>query len=58
MSMLSSTTILRRAACVSGRRLRNTSDLVQYRAFSTKFNDLEPLQKKDNIIEVGGQSSS
>ena len=53
MSMLSSTTMLRRVASVAGRRLRNTADLAQYRAFGSKFNDLEQLQKKENIIEVG-----
>ena len=52
-TMLSSN-LLRRVASVSGRRLRNTSDVVvQARALSSaKFNDLEPLQKKENIIEV------
>ena len=57
MNMLSST-LLRRVAFASGRRLRDASDIVQVRAFSSKFNDLEPLQKKENILEVGtGQRS-
>ena len=57
MNMLSST-LLRRVAFASGRRLRDASDIVQVRTFSSKFNDLEPLQKKENILEVGtGQRS-
>lgn len=50
--MLSSSTLLRRVASVSGRRMPQDT-LLQVRTFSSKFNDLEPLQKKDNILEVG-----
>lgn len=51
--MMMSSTLFRRAASISGRRLRNnTGDLVQCRAFSSNFNDLEPLEKKENILPV------
>jgi hypothetical protein len=51
MSLLSST-MLRRIASASGRRLRPSNELVATRTFSTKFNDLEPLEKKENILPV------
>ena len=52
MSMLSSN-LLRRVAPISGRRL--TGPLVQTRAFATNssnYNDLERLEKKENILAV------
>lgn len=50
MSLLSST-MLRRMASLSGRRVR--TNLLQSRAMGVyKYDDLERLQKKENILEV------
>lgn len=32
--------------------MRPSNELVATRTFSTKFNDLEPLEKKENILPV------
>lgn len=54
MSMLFSFMMLRRIASAQGRRLPITGELAQLRTFSSnpKFDDLEPLQKKENILPV------